>query len=222
MALRVGDILVEKGIITTEELNRALNEQQKTGEILGKVLIKLGMVSERQMLEVLSGQLGIPFIELKETKIEDAVIKSIPAKFAWHYNVMPVNLVGNVLTVAISNPFDMWPIDDLETNLGYRIDKALATSQDIQEAINKFYGVGADTIERILEGEKPEEPEEISAGANDNVEDLEKMAEDASVIKLVNQILREAIDDRTTDIHIEHFRSEVMLRYRVDGILSDR
>jgi len=222
MALRVGDILVEKGIITTEDLNRALNEQQKTGEILGKVLIKLGMVSERQMLEVLSGQLGIPFIELKETKIEDAVIKSIPAKFAWHYNVMPVNLVGNVLTVAISNPFDMWPIDDLETNLGYRIDKALATSQDIQEAINKFYGVGADTIERILEGEKPEEPEEISAGANDNVEDLEKMAEDASVIKLVNQILREAIDDRTTDIHIEHFRSEVMLRYRVDGILSDR
>ena len=222
MALRIGEILVEKRIIAPEDLSRALAEQQRTGEVLGQVLIKMGFISERQLLQVLAEQLGIPFVELKEVKIHDNAIKNVPAKLAWHYKVMPLSIEGNVLTIAISNPSDMWPIDDLETNLGYRVEKVLASSSDILEAINKFYGIGADTIERILEGDKYEQPGAGEAVENEKVEDLEKMAGDASVIKLVNQILHEAIKDRTTDIHMEHFRNEVTLRYRIDGILYDR
>ena len=220
MALRLGDILLEKKVITPEQLKLAISEQQRTGEMLGQILIKMGLVTEKNMLQILAGQQGIPFVDLKETKIDEKVIKSVPAKFAWHYKIMPISIDGNVLTVTTSNPFDMWPLDDLEINLGYRVEKVLATSQGIMEAIKKYYGVGADTIERILAEEPPKEAEG-KVIPREKVEDLEKMAGTASVIKLVNQILQEAIKDRATDIHFEHFREELRLRYRIDGILYD-
>jgi len=219
MALRLGDILVEKKIITPEELKRAIKEQQKTGEILGEVLVRMGLITERKLLEVLAIQQGIPFLDLRETKIPEKVIKNVPAKFARHYKIMPVSMEGDILTIALSNPFDMWPIDDLETHLGCRVERVLATSSDIQETIKKYYGVGAETIDRIL-AEEPRETEKKVA-VTEKVEDLEKMAGDASVIKLVNQILQQAIKDRATDVHIEHYRNEMSLRYRVDGILYD-
>lgn len=220
MALRLGDILVEKGIITPQELKMAIDEQQRTGEILGQVLVKMGFVTEKEMLQALAEQQGIPFLDLKDVKIDENVIKKVPAKFATHYKIMPLNMEENVLTIAISNPFDMWPIDDLETHLGFRVERTLATTQDILEAIGRYYGVGSETIEGILAGEpRPEKKQEVDL--EDNVQDLEKMAGDASIIKLVNQILRQAIDDRATDIHIEHFRGELALRYRIDGVLYD-
>ncbi len=219
MALRLGDILIEKKIITTYELEQAIKEQQKTKEPLGTVLVRMGFISERQLLQILAEQQGIPFVDFKELKIDDKVIKSVPAKFAVHYKVMPIAVDGHILTIATSNPFDMWPVDDLETNLGFRVERVLATSSDILESIRNFYGVGADTIEKIL-AEEPKE-ERIEAERSDKVEDLAKMAADASVVKLVNQILQQAINDRATDIHIEKYRDELHLRYRIDGILYD-
>ena len=220
MALRLGDILVEKGIISQEELKLAVSEQQKTKEMFGQVLVRMGFVTEKKMLQVLAEQQGIQFVDPKEMNIAEKVIKSVPAKFVWHYKIMPISIEGNILTVAISNPFDMWPVDDLETHLGFKVEKALATTVDIKEAIKKYYGVGAETIERILsDGSRPSQ--EAETAVHEKVEDLEKMAESASVIKLVNQILQEAITDRATDIHVEHFRDELVLRYRVDGILYD-
>jgi type II secretory ATPase GspE/PulE/Tfp pilus assembly ATPase PilB-like protein len=207
-------------MVTPEELNTALAEQQKTKEALGQILIRMGFVAEKDMLQILAKQQGIPFVELKTKTIDDKVLKNVPAKFVWHYKIMPISLDGNILTAAISNPFDMWPIDDLETHLGFKVEKVLATSADIAEAIKKYYGVGADTIDRILSDDVRPAGEIIGAG-EEKVEDLEKLAESASVIKLVNQILQEAITDRATDIHFEHFRGELILRYRIDGILYD-
>ncbi len=220
MTIRIGDILIEKQIITQEELDLALKEHQNTKEFLGQTLVRLNIITEEKLLKVLAEQQGIEFLDLKETKISDSVIESVPAKFAWHYKIMPTRIDGNVLMVATSNPFDMWPIDDLETNLGYRVEIALAVSSDITEAIKKYYGVGADTIERIL-ADAPKEDETESAIEQSKVEDLETGADDASVVKLVNQILQQAINDRATDIHFEHYRNELLLRYRVDGILYD-
>jgi len=221
MAVRIGELLVEKGIISPEELESALKKQQETKEMLGQVLVSMGLVSERKLLQVLAEQQGLQFIELREARIDRKAVEKVPAKFAWHYKIMPIKLDGNVLTIAISNPFDMWPIDDLETNLGYRVDKVLTTTPDILAAIKQYYGVGADTIERIM-AEEPVKAKEAKHEAMEKVEDLEKMTESASVIKLVNQILQEAIKDRATDIHIEHFRDKMHLRYRIDGILYDR
>lgn len=220
MALRLGDILVEKRIITPKELETAVKEQHKTKEVLGKVLIKMGFITERKLLQILAEQQGIPFVDLKNIKIDEKVIKNVSAKFAWHYKIMPISIESNVLTIAISNPFDMWSIDDLEANLSYRVETVLATSTDIMEAIKKYYGVGADTIERIL-AEESHESRGREIASKDKVEDLEKMVDDASVVKLVNQILQQGIDERATDIHIEHFRDELVLRYRIDGILYD-
>ncbi|MFA5148259.1 MAG: ATPase, T2SS/T4P/T4SS family [Candidatus Omnitrophota bacterium] len=219
MALRLGDILVEKKIVTPYELEQAVKEQQKTKEALGTVLVRMGFISERQLLQILAEQQGISFVEFKDIKIDDKAVKSVPAKFAVHYKVMPIAVDGHVLTIATSNPFDMWPVDDLETNLGFHVERVLSSSSDILEMIRKYYGVGADTIERIL----AEEPKESrpEASPSEKVEDLTKMATDASVIKLVNQILQQAINDRATDIHIERFREELRLRYRIDGILYD-
>ena len=219
MALRIGDILVKKGFTTLERLKVGIEEQQKTGEALGKILVKLKFVTERQMLEALGDQQGMSFVDLKDITINDKAIKSVPAKFVWHYKIMPINIESNILTMAVADPFDMWPIDDLEAHLGYKVERVLATTTDIADTIKKHYGVGAETIEGIMAKEETSAP--ITVSEREKVEDLEKLAGDASVIKLVNQILQQAIVDRATDVHLEHFRGEALLRYRVDGILHD-
>lgn len=220
MALRLGEFLVEKGIITTKELELAVSQQQKTKKLLGQVLIEMGLVGEKKLLQILAEQQGLTFVELKNIKVDEKVLKSVPAKFAWHYKIMPIDISDNVLTVAISNPFDVWSIDDLESHLGLRMEKALATSEDILSAIKKYYGVAADTIERLLTG-GPGETAKAGFGTQEAVEDLARMSEDASVIRLVNQILHQAINDRATDVHLEIFRDDLALRYRIDGILYD-
>ena len=220
MALRLGDIFVERGIIKPQELQIAVNEQQRTKKMLGQVLVDMGMVTERKLLDVLAEQQGVAYVELKDINIDEKVIRSVPAKFVWHYKVMPISIEDNVLTIAISNPFDLWPVDDLEAHLGFRVEKVLATSGDILEAIRKYYGVGADTIEKILSVNSETKGSKF-AEMTDKIEDLEKMSESASIIKLVNQILKQAINDRATDIHMEVFREDLTLRYRIDGILYD-
>ncbi|MDD5225861.1 MAG: ATPase, T2SS/T4P/T4SS family [Candidatus Omnitrophica bacterium] len=220
MAVRLGKILVEEKLITIDELNKALSEQQKTKEALGEVLIRLGFVVEKNMLQALAKQQGIHFVELMASEIPDKVLKAVPGKFVWHYKIMPVSLEGDLLTVALADPFDMMPIDDLETHLGFKVGRVLAAAADIEAAIKKYYGVGAETIDRILSDDVRPAGEVVSS-TEEKVEDLEKLAESASVIKLVNQILQEAITERATDIHIEHFRGELVLRYRIDGILYD-
>jgi type II secretion system protein E len=220
VAIRLGEILVEKRIINLQQLELAIVEQQKTKKMLGEILVDMGFITEKKLLSVLAEQQGIAFVELRDMHIEEKVIKAVPAKFIWHYKIMPIAIAdNNVLTIATSNPFDVWPVDDLEAHLGLRVEKVLAVSADIMEAARKYYGVAADTIEKILSqqpGSAGKVEERIS-----KVEDLERMSEDASVIKLVNQILQQAINDRATDIHIEIFRDELILRYRVDGILYD-
>ncbi len=213
----VGEILVDNGIITQAQLEEALGKQEGG---LGQTLVKLGMVSEAQFLQALADQRGVSFVNLKETSIEEVVIKAVPAKFVWHYKVMPLKIKGKTLMVAIPNQAAMLALEDLETNLGYFVEEAFATESDILDAIKKYYGVAADTVERILDKEVRETETQPSM-AEEKVEDLEKMTEDASVIKLVNQILHQAITDRATDIHIERFRNEVTLRYRIDGVLYD-
>ncbi len=172
------------------------------------------------MLQILAEQQGISFVDLNEVQISSEAVEKIPAKFVWHYKIMPINIDGNVITIAISNPFDMWPVDDLETNFGLRVEVTLALASNIIDMIKKHYGVGADTIEQIL-AEAPAEEESKSVVLKEMVEDLGKPSKEASVVKLVNQILQQAINDRATDIHFEQSRKDLTLRYRVDGILYD-
>ena len=211
---------MEKKLVKPEELNLALAQQEKNGESVGSALIKMGTISEAQLLKSFSEQLNIPFKNLKDLVIEHDVIKRVPARLVQHYKVIPIGWENGTLTVALSNPQHLWSLEDIGLHLGCSVEPVLATEEEILETITKYYGVGADTIEKIL-AQKQNELEEPTIAIEEKVEDIEKRAEEASVIKLVDQILQEAIQHRATDIHIEPDRDELSVRYRVDGILYD-
>ena len=211
---KIGDILIQKGLLTKEQLEAALKESQRTGEVLGKVLIRLGLITQDDLLKVLAEQLGLPFYStLKDITIPEEVIKAIPAKFVWHYKFMPLSIKGRVLTIAISDPLAVWPMEDLRLHLGYEVERVLVPEEEILKAIRKYYGVGAETVEEILAKEAPQQERKVETQV---IEDLEKAAGEASVIRLVNQILSEAVSSRATDIHIEPYSTFCRIRLRVD------
>ena len=216
MAMKVGEMLVSKELITSEQLKLVLKEQQKTGELLGQTLSRMGYMAEEQFLLVLSEQLNIPFIKIKDVDIDISVIKKLPPKFAWHYKIIPISYADEKLTVATFDP--LRSLNDVKKFLGCEIVPVLATESDLTKAIEKYYGVGAETIEKII-ASTPKESAVIDT--DKEVTDIEKMAGDASVVKLVNQIIVEAYQKRATDIHIDLFRSRLSLRYRIDGILYE-
>jgi len=219
---RLGEILLEKKLISAPALEHALLEQRKSGELLGRALIRLGYISERQLLEGLADHLQLPIVGLKQLAVDQQVLKRVPVRFAWHYRCMPLRLSGKTVTLAMSDPLQVRPIDDLKVHYGLETDIVLSTDAEIQDAIQRYYGVGADTVGEILDAATTNGPAAATAEAAEQAAtDIEHMAEDASVIRLVNQLLLEAYRARASDIHIEPYRDELRIRYRIDGILYD-
>lgn len=214
----LGQMLIANGLISGGQLESALVEQKKTGEFIGSTLVKSGFLNEEKLLPVLSDQLGVEYARVKEIKIAPQVIKMVPAKFACHYKLMPVKKENSVLSVAISDPLNIQTLDDLRLLLKVDVKPVLAAEKDILEAIRKYYGVGADTIEKMVADPAPLQGLETFKIVT---EDLENLAEDASIIKFVNQLIVQAVADRATDIHIEPFEDQLRIRYRIDGILYD-
>jgi type II secretory ATPase GspE/PulE/Tfp pilus assembly ATPase PilB-like protein len=220
--LKLGEILIEKGVVSPQQIEMALKESKRTGEVLGKVLVKTKIISEKQLLEVLGDQLDLEFKPtIKVEEVNKEAVKAVPARLIWHYKFMPLDLKERTLTIAVSDPLAVWVMEDLKLQLGLDVERVLAPEKEILKSIRQYYGLGAETVEEILEEEKKKggaEEEAVSVHSVE-IEDLEKAAKDTSVIKLVNQILSEAINQRATDIHIEPYRNNVKVRYRIDGIL---
>lgn len=215
----IGQLLVQKGLISVEQLENALAEKEKTGRFLGEICIDLGYVDEDNFYHILAEQFGTSYIKLKHAEIPHNVIELVPPKLATHYKIMPIDTEGITLTIAMSNPMDIHTLDELKLLLNKDIKTVLASEWDINEAIKKYYGVGADTIERIM----PDKSESslASQGQMAATHDIVSSAEDASIIKFVNQILMDAYKDRASDIHIEPYEDELKIRYRIDGVLYD-
>jgi len=214
----IGRILVEEGIITPEQLEGGLHEQKKTGAFICTTLVRLGFASEDKIFSALSRHINIPYVRLKDHELDPLVINRVPAKFASHFKIIPLEFKDDCLLVAMVDPLDIRTLDDLKLILGAEVKGVLASETEINDAIRRYYGVGAETLERMI-AQKP-----VSAGARaglEQAEDLEALAEDASIVKFVNQILSEAIKDRASDIHLEPFQDELRVRYRIDGILYD-
>ncbi|MBA4387804.1 MAG: hypothetical protein C0404_07475 [Verrucomicrobia bacterium] len=209
--------LLDRGVLTQERLDGAHALARQDGIALHEALLSGGFVAEETLLKLLAEQQGLEFVRLEDLSIPDKAVRSLSAKFAAHYSIMPVRLEGTTLTIAVSDPLDATAPGDIETNMGYHVERVLACREDIANALRRFYGVGADTVERIL----AESPDREAAAPLEESHDLEKMAEDASIVRLVNQILQESIDDRATDIHFEAFRNGVAVRRRIDGVLYD-
>jgi type II secretion system protein E len=211
----IGEILVEAGVITQEQLAIGLEEQEKKGGFICTTLIRLGFASEEKILSVLSYQLKIPYVKLKDRSIEPSIIAKVAPKFATYYQVIPVEVKAKTLLVAMVNPIDVFTLQTLRLLLGVEVKGILASEQDIREAMRRYYGVGAETLEKMAD----QEDGETQLAEQEKVQDLEAMAGEASVIRFVNQILSEALRQRATDVHLEPFQDELRVRFRVDGIL---
>ena len=214
----IGQLLIQKGLITVEVLERALAQQEHSQERLGDILIKLGLISDDDFYRILSQQSGVEYVKIKDIKIDPLIIEKIPAKFACHYELIPIDITDNTITVAMANPLDIHTIDDIRLLLKKDIKAVLASRKEILEAIKRYYGVGAETIENMA----PEAGgERITSSQSQETQDVGGSEEDASIIKFVNQILLEAYRDRATDVHIEPYENELSVRYRVDGVLHE-
>lgn len=214
--------LVEKGLLTRETLDPIVMKAAESSGGLASLLVKRGLVPEETVLEILAAQFHLPRINLAKAEIAKAALEKVPLKFAEYYRFVPIRLENRRLTVAVSAPYDTRTQDEIRTHIGCEIQMMLAREEEISEAIKKYYGLGAGTIEKILQTAPSNEvapvetPQEV-----EKLEDIEKLAEDASVIKVVNQILLDAFQKRATDIHIEPYRGKLKVRYRIDGILSN-
>jgi len=229
MPARLGELLVRENLISLQQLQKAQEAQKVNGGKLGYQLTKLGYIEESQLTEFLSRQYGVPAINLAEFEIDADVIKLIPKEVAEKHQVVPVNRAGGSLIVAMSDPSNIFAIDDIKFLTGYNIEVVVSAEASIQAAIQKYYNNAGNsndafaklgTIDDIMSGFE----EDIDVAEKEqeaNAFDLEKAAEDAPVVKLVNLILVDAIKKGASDIHIEPYEKEMRVRYRIDGMLHE-
>lgn len=215
---RLGDSLIEGGVINSSQLQEALTEQRKAGEKLGETLNRLGFCTKEQIIEVLSEQMGIPFVRLDRTVIDNDVIKFITKDMATKYSVIPLFKVENVLNVAMADPLDIFVIDEIEFQTGLEVSQSIATEEDIRDAINKYYGEDKKENDLNRFNKDYEKTDEVS---KTNKIDIGQNEDNAPAIEIVNLILKQAIIDKASDIHVEPEEHETRIRFRIDGILHE-
>jgi len=190
------ETLLEQGLIQPEQLAEAVDLRKKEGVRLDRALVRLGYVTEESFLQIMSEELSIPLVDLSEAEIDIETLRSLPAKLVYRKNLVPVSRTDGTLTVATSDPFDLYAFDELRLLTGLVIQPALAPEEDIRKIIKTHYGVGGNTVDEMVGAE---EVEVIGEAARED-EDLLEMAQEASVIKLVNEIFLEALNERATSI----------------------
>jgi type IV pilus assembly protein PilB len=241
MSVRIGELLLKEKRITSEQLQQALDHQKANGGKLGFNFVKLGIVKDEDITALLSKQYGVPSINLSQFEIDVAIVRLIPADTAQKYQVVPLSRAGATLTIAMTDPTNVFAMDDIKFMTGYNVEPVVASETAVIEAIQKYYPQGAkggpspqvavtsgpsalemaskglEELQASLESgadvEVLDELQEISAEA------LARQGEEAPVVRLVNVVLMSAIQKGASDIHIEPYEKELRVRYRIDGIL---
>ncbi|HAH99638.1 MAG TPA: type II secretion system protein GspE [Verrucomicrobiales bacterium] len=208
--------LVEKGLVSIEDIDSAERICQEQGLRLDQALIQNGAITEQAFLEVIGERLDFEVIDLPSASIESDAIKTLPSRFVYRNHIAPIARKNGTLKVATSNPFNLYVFDEIKLLTGLDVNPVLAASEEIAKVIKDHYGVGGDTIEEMA----GEDALSLS-NLEDDSQDLLQMAQEASVIKLVNEIILEAINERASDIHIEPFERTLSIRYRIDGVLQE-
>jgi type IV pilus assembly protein PilB len=218
---RLGELLVRENLISLSQLQKAQEEQRKSGARLGYSLTKLGILDEQELTTFLSKQYGVPSINLADFEISPDVLTLVPAELAKRHQLLPVNRAGATLIVAMSDPSNIYAIDDLKFRTGLNIEVVVASEVAIDEAITRYYEKQV-TYDDVL-GDIDADAVEVGGDGDDslNVVDLEKASGEAPVIKLCNVILLNAIKKRASDIHIEPYEKYFRVRYRIDGVLYE-
>ncbi len=213
--MSIMEVLLEKGLITPDNLAKAMELHKSDHLRLDRALVELGFVSEETLLGIMSEQLAIPMVDLSSVKIDVETLRSLPAKLVYRKHLVPVAREDGTLTVATCDPFDLYAFDELRLLTGMEIRPVLAPLDEISKVIKTYYGVGGDTIDEMM---STDDLEVLSETAQES-DDLLEMAQEASVIKLVNEIFLEALNERASDIHIEPYENDMVIRYRIDGVL---
>ena len=235
MPIPIGELLVKEKLITPEQLQQALNHQKAKGGKLGYNLVKTGFVKDEDITALLSKQYGVPSINLLQFHIDPTVIKLIPPDTAHKYQIVPLSRSGATLTLAMTDPTNVFAMDDIKFMTGYSVEPVVASEAAMVDAIQRYYPLagkaarevsrpstlelasrGLEELQNLADSgavEVMDSPEEIGAEA------LAKQSEDAPVVRLVNVLLMSAIQKSASDIHIEPYEKELRIRYRIDGIL---
>ncbi|MBK7406078.1 MAG: Flp pilus assembly complex ATPase component TadA [Phycisphaerales bacterium] len=210
----MGVSLIDRGLISPEQLEEALAEQRSSGDRLDRVLVRRGLVTRDQALAALGDQFHMPVVDLAAVEVETKVLESLPSKLVYRQGCVPISRERDRLVIATSDPFGIDALDELRLVTGCAIDLVLADEDDLRKFIRTHYGVGGDTLDEMSAEAGP------TAVADAAVAGEIEQAQEASVIKLVNDLLVEAISERATDVHIEPYEQELLVRYRIDGVLQ--
>ncbi len=210
--MRLGEILLRKGLLTEEDLERALELQRERGEKLGRILVDLGFASQRDIVQALAEQLEIPVAKLEGPPLVTPETEKLPARFLRQARVVPLRLEGGALVLAMADPLDFETQAAVRAATGLAVRAEIATETDIADALERYYQEEAEAA--AMAGEDAESAAEL--------EQLRDMASEAPVIRLVNAMIAQAVEKRASDIHIEPFEKEVKVRFRIDGVLQEQ
>src|SRR5947209_6203577 len=223
MSQRLGDLLVKEKVITPEQLEQAVRMQKESGSRLGAALVKLGFLSDEDVTNFLSRQYGVPAINLSFFEIDAAVVKLIPHETAKRYQILPLSRVGASLTIAMVDPTNVFAMDDIKFMTGFNIEPVVASEAAIMEGIEKAYASsGEDDLERVMASVNEMDADvELQAEEEEmGLDQLEKVADEAPIVKLVNIILTDAVKRGASDIHVEPYEKEYPVRFRIDDMLQ--
>jgi len=207
------EFLLSNGLIDQQSLSSAKERAQKEGVPLDIMAFRMGLLNKDEYLKKLSDELNIEAVDISNVQIPGEAVAVLPAKVAIHYGVLPLALEGNILTVAFPDNIYFTAIDDIKLLTGKDISAVLAWREDIESAIKRYYGIGAEAIEQ-MDNEQVD-----SAVVSDDFKSLDTDTSQASIVRFVNQILMQAVKENASDLHIEPYEDEVTMRFRIDGIL---
>ncbi len=220
---RIVEIIVENKKIKKEDFDKAIKAQKQKGISLEKILVEKGLITEKELIGILAKELNIPPINLSKYRIDPDVIKVIPERICRQYRIVPISKIGSTITLATADPLNIFALDDIKNLTGYDIDIAMSTEQDIIKSINKYYRSEKDSVSDVIK----------ELGDRDNMVTLDDDADqieisstimksgEAPIIQVVNLIIREAMKQRASDIHVEPTEKDLRVRYRIDGVLID-
>jgi len=215
--MSITQILLDKGLLAPEQMDEAIALQKAEGLRLDRAIIQLGFLTELQLLQVMAEQLHLPLVNLAEVTIDPQTLRALPAKIVYRKRLVPISRENGNLNVATSDAFDLYAFDDIRLLTGLNIQPVLALREDIEKVIKTHYGLGGDTLDEMVGADDLD----LADGSAETSEDLLEMAQEASVIKLVNEIILEAVNERASDIHIEPYEHTLSIRYRIDGVLQE-
>src|SRR5438477_5739137 len=223
---RLGDLLVADGLLTAEQLKKALAEQKGSPEKLGSILVRLNLVNEDQLIGFLSRQYGVPSITLGQLDIDSDVLKLVPAPIARKYEVIPVRRMGNSLALAMADPTNVFALDDISFMTNLQVLPLVASQTAIKKAVDRNYDSRTDAITNVLSDMQTdlanvEVVEDGEEGSKVDIFELKESADEAPVVKLVNMVLVDAIQKGASDIHFESYEKVFRIRFRMDGVLHE-